>query len=226
MVVEDKGEHTDGRLQLAFGRFLWRSFVVLALTGEIALWAELQRQGRGFPLGLRMTWLIRYTPKTLILAFFLASILTVLVDLFVRLVIGPPLRRWLSPMAPLEADEVLGRDFGFHLDATERVINSRPGRRVLRWRADPGTLVLTDRRVWFFPATWDGEPWSVACEKVRSASLEPSSGFFSGLVRGLPPRLILDAGPEPEDRATFSLADPVHVQSWFDSLPVAPIRPS
>lgn len=226
MVVEDEGEQTEQRLQIAFGPFLWRSFAVLALTGEIALWAEIQRQGRGFPPGIRMAWLIRYTPRTLILAFFLAAVLTVLVDLFVRMVIGPPLRRWLSPTAPLEEDDVLGRDFGFHFDATERVINSRPGRRVLRWRSDPGTLVLTDRRVWFFPATWDGEPWSVACEKIRSAALEPPSGFFSGLIRGLPPRLRLDAGPEPEDRATFTLAEPVLVQSWFDSMPGVPARPS
>ena len=49
------------------------------------------------------------------------------------------------------------------------------------WR--PGALVLTKRRIWFLPAAWDVEPWSIARDDVERIEAEPPA-----LARFLPVR--------------------------------------
>ncbi len=222
-------QQTGERIRLATGPFLWWSFAILALTGELALWAAIHRQARGFPAGLRLAWLIGYTPRTVFLAFVLASLLTVVVDVLVKMLVDLPMRRWLVPRNDREDDAYQG--FGFHLGPTEQVLDEVPARMLARPRSLPGTLVLTDRRVWFFPSAWDAEPWSSPRDQVRSATVAPPSGFLSKLLRGLPPQIHLDPGPQAEPsseferfadpdsrsdpRVKFVLAEPGRVRSWF-----------
>ena len=220
--MDGSSEQTGERIRLAFGPFFWRSFALLAFTGELALWTAIRRQAGGFPPGLRLAWLIGYTPRTLFLAFVLALVLTLAVDLFVRALVDAPLRRWLSPRTDREDDA--GRGFGFHLDATERVVEEIPARRRGRRQSEPGTLVLTDRRLWFFPSAWDGEPWSVPRDQVHSATLEPVSGISGRLIRGLPPFVRIQTSLDPNIPATFSLAEPHRVRSWFDAQSASPFR--
>jgi hypothetical protein len=232
-VIDRALEQTGGRIRLATGPFLWWSFAILALTGEMALWMAIHRQARGFPAELRLAWLIGYTPRTVFLAFVLASLLTVVVDVLVKMVLDLPMRRWLAPRNDREDDAYHG--FGFHLGPTERVLDEVPARLLARPRSSPGTLVLTDRRVWFFPSAWDAEPWSLPRDQVRSATVVPPSGFLSKLLRGLPPQIHLDPGPlagprteferyaDPDScsdpRVRFVLAEPRRVRSWFGAQP-------
>ncbi|QDV38401.1 hypothetical protein [Tautonia plasticadhaerens] len=222
---------TPSRIRLAIGAFLWRSFVLLAVLMELALWAMIRRRARGFPRRFRLAWLIGYTPQALFLAFFLAAVLTLAVDLFVRLVVDRLLRKWLSPITERDDEDQAGRGFGFHLAATERVAASLPARKLVGLRSEPGSLVLTDRNLWFFPSAWDGEPWSVPRERVRSARFEPTPGPIGRLLRNLPPRVVVDIGPDPDpgfvsgpspgadSMARFALLEPARVRSWFRSRP-------
>lgn len=211
------------RVRLAFGAFLWRSFALLAVLMELALWVMIRRRARGFPRRFRLAWLIGYTPQTLFLAFFLAAVLTLAVDLFVRLVVDRLLRRWLSPITDREDEDQAGRGYGFHLAATERVAASLPARKLGRGRSVPGSLVLTDRTLWFFPSAWDGEPWSVPRDRVRTCRFEPTPGPIGRLLRNLPPRVVVDTGPDPDSGpdpvARFALLEPARVRSWFRSRP-------
>ncbi|WP_169977416.1 hypothetical protein [Tautonia rosea] len=231
-------EQTGGRIRLATGRFLWGSFAVLALTGELALWAAIHRQARGFPAGLRLAWLIGYTPRTVFLAFVLASLLTVVVDFLVKILVDLPMRRWLAPRNDHEGDASHG--FGFHLGPTEQVLDQVPGRLLTRPRSVPGSLILTDRRFWFVPSAWDAETWSVPRDQVRSATIMPHAGFLGKFLRGVPPQLLLDAGSQAgptteferlddldsrsDPRIRFALAEPRRVRSWFESEPSGAFR--
>lgn len=231
-------EQTGGRIRLATGPFLWWSFAILALTGEVALWAAIHRQAQGFPAGLRLAWLLGYTPRTIFLAFVLASLLTVVVDFLVKVFVDLPMRRWLAPRNDREDDASHG--FGFHLGPTEQLLDQVPGRLLARPRSVPGTLVLTDRRFWFVPSAWDAEPWSVPRGQVRSAKVVPPRGFPSKLLRGLPPQVLLDPGPQAgprtefelhndpdahsDPRLRFALAEPRRVRSWFDAEPLGASR--
>ncbi|RUL82956.1 hypothetical protein [Tautonia sociabilis] len=209
----------EGRLRLAFWAAFWRIALFLAVLGELALWAAIRRQAVGFPPRVRLAFLVVYSPRVLVSAALLAGLITQALDVLVRLAVDPMLRRWLQPATDRDDDD--GRGFGFHLDATERVADARPARMRVGRGSRPGTLVLTDRRLWFFPSAWDGEPWSVPRDGIRSASLDPPPPALARVVRGLPPQVVVSGGAGPESRATFALADPSAVLRWFLPEPAA-----
>jgi hypothetical protein len=217
--IDSSPSPSPGRVRLAFGAFLWRSFVLLAVLGELALWVTIRKRARGFPPQFRLAWLIGYTPQTLFLAFFMAAVATLAVDLFVRVVVDRFLRRWLDPAS--DRDDEAGRGFGFHLGATERVSDSLPARRLVGRRSEPGSLVLTDQNVWFFPSAWDGEPWSVSRAAIRSVKAEPTPGLMGRLLRNLPPRVVVVPGSGSEAPGRFALLEPRRVLSWFRPDPAS-----
>ena len=197
-------------IRLAFGATLWRIFAVVAVFMEISKWQRLAflKQMRG--TGFRIAALIYFSPKILFKAFLWAAILTVLLDLYVRLIMRPILTRWYTPRR--RGDEI-GTPLAFRLSASETVLDEIPARMVSGRSAQPGALVRTDRRLWFVPFGWDHEPWSMLESDLESASSVTVPSRLGSLIRGLPQRLCLRHRDGGETR--FVVADPRAVLRWY-----------
>jgi hypothetical protein len=148
----------------------------------------------------------RATPGSLLLALTVAGLATLLTDVAARLVAGPLIDRWLRPRA--DASEGL-----FRLAATERVLDSTPARRKMGRSWPAGTLVRTNLRLWFFPASWTAEPWASPAGGLCEVGLVPAPRLAWGLLRGLPDRVLIPSEQGPGE--VFAVADPRSVLSWL-----------
>lgn len=140
----------------------------------------------------------------------------VVASLVVRWVVGPALRSWLSP----EGD---ASEAHFHLRPGETLEQTAPARRRGRWPWEAGTLVRTDRRVWFIPRGWDGSPWSAPRGGPASARLVPSPLACRGVLEGVPDLLAVETEGEPPE--SFAVADPAAALAWFAPAASAAARP-
>jgi hypothetical protein len=132
--------------------------------------------------------------------------LAILAVVVVKVVIRPLLGMWLSPS--VDSSAVL-----FHLAAGEAIGSSMPARRQWGWGWQSGTLVVTDRRVWFFPAAWDCEPWAVSrSEIIRGETVTPLLTELLPL-RNWPEPLRLETRDGAQ--STFALADPASVLAYL-----------
>lgn len=183
-------------VRLAFSSLLWRTTVLFFFLLQLARWVWIRRVVRR---NQAIAAMVIWTPRVLFYAFLLGAIVTVLADLLVRFVIRPLVRRWLSP----PNEELVG---SFHLDARERILRSTPARRSAGMLWPPGQLVLTDRKVWFFPSAWDAEPWSMPLDRCQDARTVEAPRFLLGFVTDLPERLQIPTGPGQHE--TFVLLDP------------------
>ena len=183
------------QVRLAFGGMLGRVTFGLFLLIEVSLAIQVFRRARG---RFGVAFILFNTPSAFVMALLIAAILTVAADLFVRFLLQPMVDAWHQP----RVDPHHG---SFHLEPREVLIETIPARRKvgLVWRT--GTLALTDRRIWFFPESWDAEPWSNRHLNRGWLSLQPSPAWLGGLVKGLPDRLVI--GDEPGDKATFGLLE-------------------
>jgi hypothetical protein len=136
----------------------------------------------------------------------LAGVSTLAGMLFVRLILAPLLDLWLRPASDPSS-------WMFHLSAGEAPEASVPAR--IRtdggWR--PGSLVLTGRRLWFLPASWGPEPWSMARQELVRVEAEPPAFARFLPVRHWPARLRLT--DRAGEHARFAVADPDAVLGWF-----------
>jgi hypothetical protein len=207
-------------LRLALGFFLVReAWVWLVWMRRIRV-----RPGMRLPIFLFHKWA---TPHSVVYALLFGAIVTGLLYLMVRLVIGPLVRYWHAP----RTDDSAGL---FHVAANERVLVSAPARRKLGRFWLPGTLVCTNLRLWFFPRAHDVDIWFQPLAKLHSVHLEPAPRVAWGYIQGWPKRLVVDApgtgsngyangdsagdgGPE-----VFAVADPDVVLAWFERPAVAP----
>ncbi len=214
----DRPAMTIPPIRLAFGATLWRIFAFAAVLMEISIWHRLERFQALRGTGFRIAALIYCTPKIFFKAFLWAAIITVLVDLYVRLIMRPILARWYTPRP--RGDE-FGMPVAFRLAASETVLEEIPARMVSGRSTSPGTLIRTDRRLWFSPFGWDREPWSMFEADMESASTVTAPSRLGSLIRGLPQRLCLRDRNGAETR--FVLADPRVVLRWYtDSIDAEP----
>ena len=134
----------------------WRCFLVVFLIGQLVAWQRVQRLPARLPGHRVMIFLLApwATRRSVVTAILVGGLLTLVAIVFVRLIVRPLLARWLTP----SVDPAGGL---FHLAAGERVVASLSARRQAGWTWQPGSLTLTDRRLWFFPAAWEIEPWSL-----------------------------------------------------------------
>ena len=77
--------------------------------------------------------------------------------------------------------------------------------------------MLTNRRIWFFPAAWDVEPWSLAREEIERIEPEPSRLARLAPIRNWPELLRFSA--RTKEDARFAVADPDAVLGWFSPDP-------
>jgi hypothetical protein len=131
---------------------------------------------------------------------------TLLLVLAVRLVIGPVLRWWLTPA--VDPTAVL-----FHLAPGEVSLASVPARRRCGWSWQPGTIVVTDRRIWFVPLAWNVEPSSMNRSDVTSYDLDLPAIATLARIRNWPEHLRI--GMRSGSQATFAVADPRLVVHLF-----------
>ena len=200
-------------IRLAFGATLWRIFAVVAIFREFAKWQRLEFLQAMHGTGFRIAALILMSPRVLFRAFVIAAIVTVFLDLYVRLIMRPILARWYNPRQ--RGDEV-GMPLSFGLAASETILDELPARIVFGRRKAPGTLVRTDRRLWFSPFGWDEEPMSIASADLRSIEVveTPSRLLAQPHVLGLPDRVAIRDREGAETQ--FVVADPREVLAWYD----------
>jgi hypothetical protein len=105
----------------------------------------------------------------------------------------------------------------FQLTASETIVASVPARRRTRWSWKPGSLALTNRRLWFFPAEFNDEPWFLPLDDV--ADVAPERPLFAELapIRNWPEHLRISARSRPD--AIFALAEPDAVLAWLNLPP-------
>jgi hypothetical protein len=204
-------------LRLAFGAVFGRLFLVVFSIQLFIAFQKSRQLLRSASPWKKLAAFLDFSPYALILGFLLAALITVALDLLVRLV-----GRALS--ASWYAHRETGREYtplAFSLAPGERLVAESPARRASArgWR--PGTLVLTDKRLAFFPVDWDIDPWSVPRQALSSLRVEPSRAALGSLIEGVPGRLI--ARDTDARETAFALADPAGPLAWFaPPMPVVP----
>jgi hypothetical protein len=186
----------------------WRSFLLFFVVCQLLVWHRVQRipfrqPGRRLLVFLMAPWA---TIRSFVIALFAGGIVTLAAILFVNLIARPLIRRWLSPAV----DPTEGQ---FHLGAAERVVASLSARRQTGWTWQPGSLTLTDRRLWFFPAAWELEPWSLGVDELDQIKPEPFFLAELAPIRNwpLPMQLWGRSGQE----ALFAMSEPDRLLDWF-----------
>ena len=192
------------RPRLAFGAFFWRLFLLLSISVELGRAIVVSRLGA--PVGQRIAFFLFASPAWLCSTFFTATIVTVLADLWVRMVIRPFSNRWHHPTVDASSSN-------FHLDVRETVVAETPARRRDGRSWPTGTLIRTDRRVWFFPQSWDTEPWSAPLVSLDSVALIAAPRMFLGFVRDLPPRLLVTT--KDQESLIFVVPEPFEAAEAF-----------
>jgi hypothetical protein len=140
----------------------------------------------------------------------LATLAALVVDLVVHFVVRPAVLARHQPRTdPACVD--------FFLEPGELKLASTPATRSEPKPRLAGSLVLTDRRVWFVPRDWEAEPWSSSGMNIHSIARTPAPRMLGGLIHGLPDRILLDAGPPRP--LTFLVPDAGEVASW--PIPIA-----
>jgi hypothetical protein len=190
-------------------RWLYRrSFLMFFLVFEILVWHRIQRFPMRAPANRVLVFLLARwaTPRSFLLAMVAGGIFTLLVVLIVRLIVRPLVKFWLSPTA----DSSWGL---FHLTASETIVASVPARRLSGWWWKPGSLAMTNRRLWFFPANGHDEPWFLRIDEL--ARIEAEQPVFSSLgpIRNWPEHLHVTSLSGRE--AVFATVEPAAVLGWF-----------
>jgi hypothetical protein len=185
-----------------------RSFLLFFVVAQLIVWHRVSQLPMRMPGHRMILFLVApwATPQSFAVALLAAGALTLGAILVVRLIVRPLWSCWLNPVV----DPAWGL---FHLGPGEAIIASVAARRRLGWGWRPGSLALTNRRVWFFPSAWDGEPWSlklgeaerIECERSFVAELAPIRNW------PVPFHVLGRSGQE----AAFAVSDPAVVYAWF-----------
>ena len=197
----------------------WRCFLLVLLISQLVAWQRVQRlparlHGHRVFVFLFAPWATRRSVLTAIIA---GGLLTLVAFVFIRLIVRPLLKRWLSPTV----DPAGGL---FHLAAGERVVANLAARRRAGWSWQPGSLTLTDRRLWFFPADWDVEPWSLGVEDVDQIKRDRAVLAEMAPIRNWP--RAIELWGRSGRKALFAMYDPGPLMEWFGQLkgPSSPLK--
>jgi hypothetical protein len=196
-------------LQLDTPWIFWRLFWLVFVVCQFAIWHHLRRrlpQGMG-NRNFLMHMVIPSALYSLFVATLVAAGLTFLAFVMVKLVVGPLLSSWLTPS--VDPTAVL-----FHLAPGEVSLASMPARRRWGWRWQPGSIVLTDRRIWFLPMAWDQEPYSASRSEVAGCTAELPALAMLAPIRNWPEHVRL--GTRDGCESIFAVADAASLLKWFE----------
>jgi hypothetical protein len=180
--------------RLALTVFLVREYWVLTRTWRFPNW----------PTTRRIAKLIQQVPESALIAGGVALAGVIILSLIVRWFTRPRMAYWLQPR-----DDSFATPYAFRLNSSERVEAEWPARRRQGQSWRPGTLVLTNERLGFFPFAWDEEPWTAPRKNLALVlGTTPAPPISWGLVDGMPDRLVCQRDEWPE---SFALLDPESV---------------
>jgi hypothetical protein len=196
-------------LEIDAGWIFRRSFLLLFLVFELLVWNRLQRFPMRVPGHRVFVFLLAgwATPRSFLMAISAGGAFTVVAILVVRLIISPLLKFWLNP----SADSSWGL---FHLTSSEKILANVPARRWSGWMWKPGSLTLTNRRLWFFPANGNDELWFLRLDDI--GLIVPELPVIAELapIRNWPEHLHLSSRAGPD--AVFAMAEPSVVLGWLE----------
>jgi hypothetical protein len=206
-------------LRLDARALFWRVALAVFVMYEWWLWSLIRRIP--FHRGRPRLWMFLLSPRALgrsaLVAMIVAGAATIVAEILVWLIVRPLVTRWHAP-------RVDGSEIEFQLEPGESLYGSVAARRKAGFVWTPGALVLTNKRLAFFPAQWNSPPWSAPRTSVVDARIDPAPSVFWGLVLGWPDRFAVDlAGEAPE---LFAAADPGGLCAWFSPLDPAPPHPA
>lgn len=207
-----------GRVRLdAWSFFRKVTFFVFVIL-EILAWARLGRIQIRRPFYRLLIFLLHpeFTLRSLLIALLISSLITIMGVVVVRFIIAPLLGRWLRPTT----DPSLG---AFHLGAGEHVLATAPARRRVGRSWQPGSLVLTDLRLWFFPESWLSEPWSMVRKAGLKVFAEPAPIPRWLPIRDWPDRIVAEASTDHQE--VLAVSDPAAVMAWFSARSTANALP-
>ena len=200
------------RFRIAWASVYWRAFAAVAIFTEVGLWIKLRPWLQHRDGGSQVAAMLFRSPKPLGRAFLWAAVATIAVDLYVQLVMRPLLTRWHAPRrSPLASQDRLA----FGLAPGETIQAECPARLLVGRRGEPGTLVRTDRAVWFAPRSWDAPARSIALADLREVATVAAPGSKCSLLLGTPDRLVLTGCGGVCWRALT--ADPAAALGWLRS---------
>jgi hypothetical protein len=198
-------------IRLAFSRVFLRVFAIVFLIGEFGAWKALKKLAKGRPPFAKLVAMIYFTVPALLLAFVAGAIAAVSADVIVRYLIRPLLGYWYNPRVE---DTSFGSPASFHLASDERLEDELPARLMAGRRRVAGTLALTNRRLWFFPTSWDADPLSVRFEDVAEIQCQAPRIAAWGAIRGWPDMVVVRCRSDESYR--FAIANPSVVLDWFE----------
>jgi hypothetical protein len=199
------------QLELDVRWVYWRAFLLVFVVCQLIVWHHIQRLPFRRPGHRMLVFLLApwATVRSFVTALLAGGLLTLVAIVFVHFIVRPLLQRWLSP----SVDPAEGL---FHLGAGERVVASLGARRQAGWSWQPGSLTLTDRRLWFFPAAWELEPWSLGVDELDRIKPERSLLAELAPIRNWPRAMELWGRSGQE--ALFAMSDPDPLLDWFGEL--------
>jgi hypothetical protein len=203
------------QLRLVFGRVLFRVFVLVFVISEFSVWGRLRFMFRGQARGRRLGGMILFTPAALCLAFVTAAVVAVVADLIVRWIVRPVLARWYDPR-PVDAS--LSHAGVFHLASNEKIEGELPARLIDGRNRAPGSLVFTNKKLWFFPHAWDAAPQSIDRRQIAAIQLQPPPIAAWNAIKGWPDEITVHMNTDQSVR--FALADTSAFLDWFEDSDV------
>jgi hypothetical protein len=187
----------------------WRVFWIVFLVRELIVWSWLQRMPLRHPGHRMLIFLLsgRCTPGSLVWALVGGGIAAIVLFVLDKLVVKPLIRLRLSPVVDSSSVE-------FHLRPGEKVRAKMACRRFEIDGSKAGTLLLTDRRLWFVGGDWHDEPWSIELDKIDGIDTLPTFIARVAPVRNWPERIRFRSRTHGE--ATFATASTAELLDWFD----------
>ena len=145
----------------------WRSFLLFFVVCQLLVWYRLQRipfrqPGRRLLVFLLAPWT---TVRSFVIALFAGGIVTLAAIILVNLIAAA---HQALVESGVRSDRGTVSPGGGRASRGESVGAAQTG-----WTWQPGSLTLTDRRLWFFAAAWEVEPWSLGVDELDTIKAEP-----------------------------------------------------
>ncbi len=185
---------------------------MIALVSEIAWWRKLRAWVGHKGMGFSIAYMILLSPRILFRSFLIAAMITVVLDIIIRIVARPLVGRWYRPRI---SDDPMGSTLAFRMEAHESVLDRLPARMAVGRRTSTGALLRTNRRVAFAPDAWDVEPWTLTASDLQEVTTVPTPSSWRKLIRGIPDRVVFRA--RGDLGRSFLVADPREVLAWYSA---------
>lgn len=194
------------QFRLEYSTIFEQSLLVVWLVLVIGVWVKLQRNFPMWkPLHRLLAW-VYFSTTVAVHALTVAGLTALGMYAAFRLVLSPLMIRWYHPRSR-DPEYVL--PLTFTLMQGERIEARWGARLVLGRRAVPGTLVRTNRCLYFYPFAWEIEPWTLPLDQVARAGKVTPRRRVLNWIAGYPDHVVVSKSDH--GTTTLIVADPDHV---------------